>query len=493
MSLLAEKARFKEKVDQLIAEFNAPIYTEPLTDAHHVSPVEHVTRRHFIDPFLSALGWDLDQLNAAVAEEARTRGETTLHLDYLGINQETRVPLMIVEAKAWATAFVAPSARERSGEGREASQPISLICAAVEHCKAGGQSEASPVTAEWARYLAKLHQYVRTVHDESGHVVTRVAMLSGRWLVTFKDPKAIFLAAGRVNPLLISVYREDEFVACSEAIYDELAQRVISTALPQVVRPSLLGAYIKAADVKRAYRALWVSRNATGSHWRPRPSIEFEAALVLERNDGALLTVIDESLNACPMPHDYSDLTGHIAAISTEADELLDNVGKELGSTLAPADVVRFPGFASVIQRGNQEDIIPPSHGRPDLLRLAQRAREFLLVTGEAKHFLLEEPAVDGCAGHDWSLCQVQAQHQGAAPIFARSVEPKAFFVSQESHHCAHRIVHDRRNSRCRIDAFEEFLCCRACVLQTYCWSPQELAALPCGTVAAQASAHAVP
>ena len=84
-----------------------------------------------------------------------TRGETTLRLDYLGLNSQTRIPILIVEAKPWEAPFVAPSAKGGSAEGPEASQPISLICAAIEHCKSGGKPEDSPVTQEWASYLAK--------------------------------------------------------------------------------------------------------------------------------------------------------------------------------------------------------------------------------------------------------------------------------------------------------------------------------------------------
>jgi hypothetical protein len=42
--------------------------------------------------------------------------------------------------------------------------------------------------------------------------------------------------------------------------------------------------------------------------------------------------------------------------------------------------------------------------------------------------------------------------------------------------------VHDRRSARCQIDAFEEFLCCRACTLQTFCWPDNKELRLPCGS-----------
>ena len=45
------------------------------------------------------------------------------------------------------------------------------------------------------------------------------------------------------------------------------------------------------------------------------------------------------------------------------------------------------------------------------------------------------------------SACRERGQGQGANPITARSVEPAAFFYDGEQHHCAHRVIHDRRNA----------------------------------------------
>ncbi len=483
MSRFADKARFKENVSKLIAQFSAPIREQSFLGAAPGPPLEHVTRRHFIDPFLRALGWDLTQLNEQMIEEARTRGETTLRLDYLGVNSQTRIPILIVEAKPWEAPFVALSAKGSSAESLEPSQPINLICAAIEHCKAGGEPKDSPVTLEWAKNLAKLQQYVTAVRDESCHIVTRLATLSGRWLVTFNDPTAIFLAPGKVNPRLIDTYREDELVTHAEAIFDQLARSSVIDVFPVMVRPSLLPAYTRTADVNRVYHALWISRHTTGPSWKPRPSLDFEVAMVLERRDGALLTIIDQSLQGQPMPHDYPKMSEHITATEAQSDELLRRVNSELGATLQPSGVEAFPGFPTSRVTGNQSGITPGDQPRTNLIKMEAGPGEFVLVTGTTKHFLFETPTVNPCDCHDWVFCQTQAQEQGDGPIIARSVEPKSFFTSREVYHCAHRLVHDRRNVRCQVDAFEEFLCCRTCVLQTFCWQPQELASLPCGTV----------
>jgi hypothetical protein len=123
---LKEKEQFRESVEKLIAQFRTPMREQSFVGALPGPTLEHVTRRHFIDPFLRALGWDLTQLNEEIIEEARTRGETTLRLDYLGVNPQTRIPVLIVEAKAWAAPFVAPSVKASSAEGPQ-GQPAHLL------------------------------------------------------------------------------------------------------------------------------------------------------------------------------------------------------------------------------------------------------------------------------------------------------------------------------------------------------------------------------
>ena len=481
MNRLREKERFRECLGRLIEQFSNKTPCRPFVGAEPGPPLEHTTRRHFIDPFLQALGWDLTKVNEDIIEEARTRGETTLRLDYLGINPQTRIPVLIIEAKAWTAPFVARSTKKGIDEGQEASRPISLICAAVEHHKARGNLKDSPVTLEWAGYIAKLHQYVTSIKYESGHIVTRVAILSGQWLVTFSNPESIFLAPTKVDPYHIGIYRGRELITHAEAIFNQLARCSIIDAFPETIRPSLLPAFIDIVDIKRAYRALWVSRKNTGASWKPRPNIHFEIAMVIERKDGALLNVIDQSLQGSSIPHDYREIRRHINDITIQSDRLLRQVNLELGATLQPSDVESFPGFHARDFPWDQNLTSSVNQLRTDLLKMVAESGEFLLVTGTAKHFLFESPIVNHCGCHDWGFCQAQAQEQGKGSIIVRSVKPKAFFISGEEHHCAHRVVHDRRYNRCQVGVFEEFLCCRACVFQSFCWQPQELADLPCG------------
>jgi hypothetical protein len=93
----------------------------------------------------------------------------------MGVNPDTRAPQLIVEAKAWSKPMVAASDVAAAKEEKSTSYTsVTLIAAAIEHCKAGGAIDASPVTAEWARWIAKLRDYVVGTHAKSGHIVSRV-------------------------------------------------------------------------------------------------------------------------------------------------------------------------------------------------------------------------------------------------------------------------------------------------------------------------------
>ena len=144
-----------------------------------------------------------------MVEEARVQGDTTLFLDYLGVNPDLRVPLLIVEGKAWGKPFVmeldAGAAEEVFGNR---SPPEALIAKAVQHCKEGGQPDKSPLILEWAKWIHKLHQYVTTVHTQSGHSVQRLAITSGRWWVIFTEPYDTFIAAEAVSTAnILCIYR----------------------------------------------------------------------------------------------------------------------------------------------------------------------------------------------------------------------------------------------------------------------------------------------
>jgi hypothetical protein len=118
---LRDKARFKSTLSEIFKAFRArtaPSGPPAFIGAAYRDPLEHTTRRYVIDDILSALGWNLGRMTREMVEEARARGDTTLFLDYLGVNPALLVPLSIVEAKAWGKPSVMASNAGAATQGR---------------------------------------------------------------------------------------------------------------------------------------------------------------------------------------------------------------------------------------------------------------------------------------------------------------------------------------------------------------------------------------
>ena len=203
---LEAAAKFKAELEALIQEVAA----RELADApvgfigeNHAPTLEHNVRKFFVNRFLTSLGWKLEH---TVAEEARVRGETTLFLDYLGAHPDTKKPALIFEAKAWEKPFIAPSSAANAKQ-----PPEKLVARTLDYIKAGSVGN-SPMTAEWTEWISKLREYTRELGAQSGHLVKRVAICSGQWLVIFTNPDSAFLTPTEVNPSDILIFRTSTFV-----------------------------------------------------------------------------------------------------------------------------------------------------------------------------------------------------------------------------------------------------------------------------------------
>ena len=59
---IADKTRTKQSISNIIDQFGTPLI-EQFVGASRGDTLEHEIRRHFVDPFLGALGWDQSQLD----------------------------------------------------------------------------------------------------------------------------------------------------------------------------------------------------------------------------------------------------------------------------------------------------------------------------------------------------------------------------------------------------------------------------------------------
>ena len=362
MSDLRDKACFKEALEQIAKIFAggqkaaSPAYI----GAGYINPLERATRRHVIDVMLTGLGWTLDQYGQDTLEEIQAKGETTLFLDYLGVDPRSRAPLLIVEAKAWAKPFVFPSASmvDSSGPDNTMDAAASLLARAIDHIKSGGDVNSSPVTHEWAKWIAKLRDYVLYVHKTSGHCAQRVVITSGQWLVIFCNPMAAFLDRGNAADTGILCFFRQDLIERSDEIHKWLAWKTLIRDPPERLRPAQLRSYITASDVNNIFRALWVVHRVHGAHFDIHPQLTLYPALIVRRRDGLLITVIEEKQRFI-LPYETNDLSQHIGDVAGGADALLQAVNAELNSSIAPTDIKEFPGFQLSLKQSPTLDVRP--------------------------------------------------------------------------------------------------------------------------------------
>jgi hypothetical protein len=463
---LALRNTFKRGLGDLLTAVEREI-TRPQRDPFaeldpNRRPHEHDTRLLFVDELLGHLGWKLGA-GGNVLEEARLQAKTTKFMDYVGVVDITGTPLLLVEAKAWDKPAISPR-----GDGPYASE-ATLLVAAIQHIREGKTKDMSPIIGEWDDYLRQVCGYVRTIKEQYSHDLPRAVIISGEWMVVFRTPVETFLRAARADD--ISIFTRTQFKEKAGEIFQLLHRSALTEDAPVPLRPAQLRQYIEFSDVSGVYQGLHVHFERTGSSlFVRRPRILIYPALFVTRKDEAIFTVIDDDT---PIELDYQKdddgvetLVPHLEQIQARSGALVETCGAELGGALSLADLSTFPGFRS--------------HGlAKSLVGELLEADEWLVATGKASHFLLAEPRAQGCRFHSWAKCGADAAMLSA--ISVRTVDPPAFFVDTQRHHCAHQVVQDRRNGRCLIQAIDSRTCCQACVFLEQCWTEGERAALPCG------------
>lgn len=445
-------------------------------DGDH-APHEHDTRSLFVDRLLELLGWRLGP-HGNVLEEARLKADTTRFMDYVGVVEETKAPLMIFEAKAWDKPYITA----RVAGGRETDSD--LLVAAIRHYLDGKAADTSPVTKVWHEYVEQIGRYVKTMKANHQHDTPRVVLASGPWLVVFTDPVTTFFR-GQVSGDQFKIFRIGSYVDHAHEIFILLHRSVLARDVPFPLRPAQLPECIDRDSVAAVYHGLHVHFEQTGSpFYGPQPRVLVYPALIVERNDGVLITVT-AGQEGLPLAYtkvraenavedDQLRLDAHMADVQVGAANLLATCEAELGCALAVAPFDRFPGFSVGSVRA-------PELGPRMVMALKGHHDEWLLITGVLTHYLTAAPRIDQCRYHTWAACHAAGQGIGNAAISVRSIKPRAVFIDTQVHHCAHQVVEDRRALRCHISPIDQRTCCQTCIYADGCWPAAERPNLPCG------------
>lgn len=481
MTQAVEKNEFRRRMEDLLADIERE-QTLPIPGPFEEGPdqliLEHGTRRLFFDRFLALLGWGLGAAGD-VAEEVRIKAETTTFIDYVGVNDATRAPVLILEAKAWDKAFISAARGKPNATGKQ------LIISGIEHVNLGPNAGSSPVILAWLQHLEQVAGYVKDARARYKHDVPCAVLASGQWIVVFTNPVRTF-CDGIVDEDDIQVFLGQDFSEKAERIFELLSRERLAAIAPEHIRPTQVSQYLSLDQVTASFRAVLVTYSSRGSSiFHRMPEVLVYPALLLQRSDGLLFTVVDDDEPARLDMDTVQDgqgeplLVTHVGVMDTRAAALLETCEAELGGVLALSPVDDFPGFnGKVIEAAPGAAALQKTYVRP----LRKSADEWFIVTGQNAHFLLDRPSL-ACRFHSWSASREVRKEFGTSAVGLPSIaDPRAFFTDGAHHHCSHRTIIDRRERTCFIAPLDRRLCCRACGFQTICWTDAERAAQPCGT-----------
>lgn len=468
-------AEFPELFADLIDRFDASIAPgarPEFAGAEAGDPLEHTTRVHFLDELLALLGWSLGP-GGDMAEEARIKGDTTTFIDYLGVEAETNAPALLIEAKVWDKPFLAPRAKV-------SFEAPKLLGQGINHWRGGGNAKDSPLAGQWHAHIKQVGGYVRGLKEKYGHDLPRAVVTSGQWIIIFTDPVQAFVE-GPVEDVKIKIFQKQNFKAQATELFALISKKALAAETPFSVRPAQVSNYLTKVSLVACFHAVHVSYEASGSPiFGRKPRVLIYPALVLLGTDNMLVTVLEESEEslleyAKDETTDELSLGLHIGKLADGAAALLARTGAMLDLVLRPAPIVDFPGFP-------WEAMHKPVVTRP-ITRSNPRERDnWIIVTGQATHFVKEGPDMN-CRFHQWSACNVIRMAAGPSAVSKAVLSPpRALFVDETPHHCAHRDVMDRREPRCHIHMIEASLCCRSCNFVSDCWPGNTSPPLPCGT-----------
>jgi hypothetical protein len=467
------QSRYGNILEEARAAFLDPKSYNEALEAH--------ARVYRIDRILAALRWNI--VSDADGEAANLIPEVQIDpksgrrrfLDYFGYERTVDRPLLLVEAKR----LNEPIPIEIGGSTEAMSETV-----------AGWLRDGSAPPHPWDEWIGALGRYLRSVFDRLGVFPRRAAITNGDWLVIFEDPEDAFGINGQRIAALVHVFVDaDQIDERYERVYKLLAQPRVAQRATEV-EPGDLASLVSTDKVQSLTHGLRLYYARTRTVQQDAPVISVVPLILVRSTDKTWIRVAAGG-GAIFLPDKYEDLPRHLDEIDRAARQLLDRVNNSLGRTLAPLSIEAHYSDSTSFgaMRGIQEIEGDKDH--------------YVVVTGVMTHYLRHEPQVPNCRYHDIALTREDQLGGNLPAVLVRStLNPRAYFVSKEAHHCAHPDVHRMRNAPvteenrdrsasrswsegnafCEIAPFEQFLCCRTCSFEPVC-TKSELLRLPCQLV----------
>jgi hypothetical protein len=305
----------------------APPGTRELIDGQIHEILEAHIREYFINAFLLALNWrtcaapedGLPNLAVEVAVRSHSSGRTRF-IDYLGSENRTSVPLLLLEAKR--PGYELPSV---VGPGPSSATYRDVIARGLSKERLSG---------EWNEWLESLRDYANSAERQWGRYPRRVVITNGKWLVAFLDPRNAFSQGQDTDALrILVIQRREELETRSSEIFMELEYHQVLGESP----PLHLGEvafHVHAATAVGAMhgvRLLYVEDPRLDLP--PRPAIRVAPILFVELASGGFVRV-DSDGRDFAMPDATTDFKGHLIDLSEAATRLLGDVRSRLVAEL---------------------------------------------------------------------------------------------------------------------------------------------------------------
>lgn len=440
--------------------------------------LEAHARAYVINGVLAALNWRIgslpeDGLGELVPEAPvlSVLTDTTRFLDYLGLERDTNVPLLIVETKRPSSALPHLTGKAKAKAANYA-ETIGL----------GLQGTA--LSGDWDDWLKDLRDYVRTAAAQGGQYPRRAVITNGDWFVIFTDPADSFGNAGTHDPSRILVIEgPGDIQARSGEVFSSLAHQFVTRQAP-ALKIGTVAFEVTGAKVRGVMHGVRLRYSEHRAVYAVLPTISVAPVLFLRLTNDSFIRVESPPLSF-DVPQNPLVLANHLHDVHAAAMDLRNNVNGALGIDLPAisldehyADPDAFAGLKGVVESDTDD---------------------FIVVTGTHTHYMRETSTVPACPYHD----SARAIHDTVAAqpvLLLRSMEPRSFSVSGELHHCAHVVVSDAKSNPitganteqcgprsgqtghafCEIFRFETRLCCRTCAFETVCTKAQVLNVMPC-------------
>ena len=372
------------------------------------------------------VNWD-PNLFPEIAVRSEVSG-TRRFLDYLGIERSTNNPLLIVEAKrpnsplpALATLPDISTKRMKQTNVQSAIPATDTGSFVISQGLAG-----KPLVGDWSQWLQDLRGYVRSVNANTGKVPKRVVITNGDSLILFLQPAEAFVDEDECDPRSILVFpTSEEILEGSAVLFSKLEHQAVLGEAP-VLRPVELPFHLEPSHIQNAMHGLRLRYEQAKAIYQREPMIYVAPVLFLRTDLGAWVRV-ESSAKQYSIPHEPDKLPTHLEDVRAGAHSLLAETCQILHTNLSATSLEQH--FADSDSFDAQNAIVK----LPD--------DQYWIVTGDQTHFLMREPTVPDCPYHDYAHTHSEGVAAQPGPVLQRSVDPRSFFFSPETHHCAHQNV----------------------------------------------------